>query len=119
MKFEVKTPPRIFEVGAHTKVAMADCAELDLEPNEQVTFKTAGGAEYDVARKEWGYYATPSTNGRLKRFGWRTALVRSPRGQYYIFLMEPGKQAEFDSYLNEEGHSVVKWLDDEKELATL
>ena len=119
MKFEVKKPPRIFEVGDRNKISIADCADLDLEPNEQVTFKTASGAEYDVTRKEWGYYATPSTNGRLKRFGWRTALVRSPRGQYYIFLMEPGKQAEFDSYLNEEGHSVVKWLDDEKELAGL
>ena len=119
MKFEVKKPPRIFEVGDRNKISIADCAELDLEPNEQVTFKTASGAEYDVTRKEWGFYATPSTNGRLKRFGWRTALVMSPRGQYYIFLMEPGKQAEFDSYLNEEGHSVVKWLDDEKELTGL
>ena len=119
MKFEVKKPPRIFEVGDRNKISIVDCVELDLEPNEQVTFKTASGAEYDVTRKEWGYYATPSTNGRLKRFGWRTALVMSPSGQYYIFLMEHGKQAEFDSYLNEEGHSVVKWLDDEKDLATL
>jgi len=119
MKFEVKKPPRIFEVGDRNKITIADCAELDLEPNEQVTFKTASGAEYDVTRKEWGYYATPSTNGRLKRFGWRTALVKNPRGQYYVFLMEPGKQAEFDAYLKEEGLSVVKWLDDDKELATL
>jgi hypothetical protein len=119
MKFEVKTPPRIFEVGAHNEITIADCADLDLEPNEQVTFKTASGAEYDVTRKEWGYYATPSTNGRLKRFGWRTALVKNPREQYFVFLMESGKQAEFDAYLKDQGLSVVKWLDDDKELATL
>jgi hypothetical protein len=43
----------------------------------------------------------------------------SPRGQYYIFLMEPGKQAESDAYLKDQGLSVMKWLDDEKELAGL
>jgi hypothetical protein len=59
MKFEVKKLPRIFEVGDRNKISIADCAELDLEPNEQVTFKTASGAEYDVTRKEWGYLRHP------------------------------------------------------------
>ena len=119
MKAKNVDPPRKFKVGLSEEIEISHCANITLEPNEQVTFVTNSGTEYDVARKEWGYYATPSTNGRLKRFGWRTALVKSPRGQYYIFLMEPGKQAEFDAYLKEEGHSVVKWLDDEKELAAL
>ena len=70
MKFKPKNPPRTFEVGAETKYTMSDCASIELEPNEQVTF-LAGKAEYDVTRKEWGYYATPSTNGRCcEAFRW-------------------------------------------------
>jgi hypothetical protein len=37
---------------------------------------TDDGKEYDVAKKDWGFYATPSMNGRLKKFGFKTAIVK-------------------------------------------
>ena len=58
VKIDVKDPPRRFGAkGAGLEDVLHDCAHIELEPNEQVTFKTATGAEYDVTRKSWGYYA--------------------------------------------------------------
>ena len=66
---------------APTTGARSDCGRIALAPDEQVTFTTEAGGEYDVTRKSWGFYATPSINGRLKTFGLRAALVRNVAGR--------------------------------------
>lgn len=119
MKITPVVPPREFAVGEGRHVVLKDCARLELEPDEQVTFVTPSGAEYDIARKTWGFYATPSLNGRLARFGWRSALVRSPAAKYYIFLVEDGHDADLRRYLAEEGLAVVCWLDRDADLDRL
>jgi hypothetical protein len=112
-------PPREFKVGRDGRITLKDCARVALEYDEQVTFVTQDGKEYDVARKSWGYYATPSTNGRLRDFGFRTALVRSALGRHNVMLVERARQAEFDRYLRDEALTVVCWLDDDAFLARL
>ena len=62
MKMERREPPRRFDAGG---AELADCGAIELDVDEQVTFTPPGGAEYDVARRAGGFYATPSTNGRL------------------------------------------------------
>lgn len=119
MKLTLIEPPREFEVGQAQRIKLKDCAHIQLEPDELVTFVTEAGAEYDVARKSWGFYATPSLNGRLPQFGWRALLVKSPGGRFYIFLVERGKEAECQSYMDLENHSIVCWLDNDQELETL
>lgn len=89
---------------------------MQLEPDEQITFVTPDGAEYDVARKTWGFYATPSVNGRLLQFGLRTVLVRNPEGKCYVMLVQRGHEAEFDAYLNSESYVTIAWLDNEESL---
>ena len=98
---------------------MKDCARVSLDPDEQVTFVTESGAEYDVARKSWGFYATPSLNGRLARSGLRAALVKNPNAKFYIVLVEKGKEADFARYLSTEGQKVVSWLDGDVPLGEL
>jgi len=112
MKFVAKTPPRSFTVGNSVKFDMLDYGEVSLQPNEQLTFKTASGAEYDVAAKDWGFYATPSLNGRLEQFGLRCVLIRNrDTGRYFILLVESGKEVLFDNYCKQENLAVVAWLD--------
>jgi hypothetical protein len=112
MKFEAKTPPRRFTVGNSVKFDMLDCGEVRLQPDEQVTFRTATGAEYDVAAKGWGFYATPSLNGRLEQFGLRGVLIRNrDTSRYFMLLVESGKEVLFDTYCNQENLAVVAWLD--------
>ena len=120
MKVVQAVPPREFNAGSEARpVLMRDCGRVALEADEQVTFVTGAGGEYDVARKEWGFYATPSLNGRLGRFGLRPALVRNPAGRCFIFLQESGKEAAFDAYLSGESLEVLAWLDDEAVLAAI
>ncbi|MDP1526080.1 MAG: hypothetical protein Q8M20_09740 [Rhodocyclaceae bacterium] len=112
MKFEPKDPPRRFPVGNSVKFDMRDCGNLRLDPDEQVTFVTASGAEYDVAAKDWGFYATPSLNGRLEQFGLRGVLIRNRgTGRYFVFLVERGREKPFDEYCIRENLSVVVWMD--------
>ena len=112
MKFVPKTPPRRFAVGTAVKFDMKDCGTLALAPDEQVTFLTEGGAEYDIARKDWGFYATPSLNGRLEQFGLRGVLIKNRgTGRYFVLLVERGKEAAFDAYCGQENLAVVAWLD--------
>ncbi len=112
MKIEIKDPPRKFSVGTQKKLEISDCGKVRLEPGEQVTFVTASGREYDVAAKSWGFYATPSVNGRLKQQGFKSALVRNPEGRYYIMLVESEKVQEFQTYLASEKAVLEEWLDE-------
>lgn len=112
MKFAAKTPPRRFTVGNSVKFDMLDCGEVRLMPDEQLTFKTASGAEYDVAAKDWGFYATPSLNGRLEQFGLRGVLIRNrDTGRYFVLLVERGHEPQFDTYCVQENLAVIAWLD--------
>jgi hypothetical protein len=119
MKFAAVEPPREFSVGRAEIIQLRDCARINLEPNEQVTFVTASGAELDVVKKSWGFYATPSLNGRLAQFGLRALLARSPTDRYFILLVERGKEAELQAYLSLENHKIVSWLDTDDALAAL
>jgi hypothetical protein len=119
MKFTPVVPPRAFEVGFGKTIQIKDCAHIELEADEQVTFTTESGAEYDVARKSWGFYATPSLNGRLQRFGLRGVLIKNRISQYFVMLVEKGQEAGFEEYLGIEALQVVCWLDDASALANL
>jgi hypothetical protein len=109
MKFIPTDPPRAFPAGGG--VTLRDCAQIELAPDEQVTFRTPAGGEYDVVRKDWGFYATPSTNGRLPRFGLRAALVRDGHGKTFIHLVERGCEAAYRAYQQAEALTTVRWLD--------
>jgi hypothetical protein len=120
VKFEPKTPPREFLVGNAAKFAMKDCGTVRLAPDEQVTLVTEAGAEYDVARKDWGFYATPSLNGRLEGFGLRGVLIQNRgTGRYFLLLVERGKEDSFEAYLRGENLRVVHWLDSTAACAAL
>ena len=112
MKFQPKNPPRRFAVGNRTKFDMRDCGTLVLDADEQVTLVTDSGAEYDVARKDWGFYATPSLNGRLEQFGLRGVLIKNRgTGRYFVLLVERGREPSFDAYCEQENLAIVSWLD--------
>lgn len=119
MELTKNQPPRTFQVGADQQIQMTDCARIELKPNEQVTFVTESGNEYDVARTDFGYYATPSLNGRLREHGFRAVLTKNSHGRFYVMLVEQGKEDAFDRYLSTQDMEVVCRLDDDEVLAQL
>ncbi len=113
MKLKIIDPPREFKAGS--SIILKDCAHIELQAEEQITFLTETGAEYDVARKNWGYYATPSINGRLSSNGFKTALTKNTvSGRYFVMLVEFVKQSLFLEYLEMESMTLVEWLDERK-----
>jgi hypothetical protein len=112
MKFSPQEPPRKFPVGQNGEITLSDCGKIRLEANELVTFTLPGGGEYDLARKDWGFYATPSLNGRLEQFGLRGVLIKNRgSGRYFVLLVERGKEPLFETYCRKENLAVVAWLD--------
>ena len=111
MKQEIIDPPRKFQVGLEKQIEISHCANISLESNEQITLVTDSETEFDIARKDWGYYATPSTNSRLINYKLRTALVSNTMGHLYVMLCEVGKEDLFYSYLKEEQQQLLIWLD--------
>ena len=110
MKIKHNDPARIFNVGKDKNTEISDCAKIWLENDEQVTFVTKSGKQYDLAAKDWGFYATPSINGRLRREGFRAALVMNPQGRYYVMIVEIEKIKDFEDYLKAEGENIREWL---------
>ena len=119
MKFQPKQPPREYEVGFDKKGTIRDCGTMHLAPDEQITFVTEDGNEYDVTRKDWGFYAGPSLNGRLAGFNLRAVLLKNRIGRYFVLLVEKGKEAAFEKYVREEPLQIISWLDSNEALANL
>jgi hypothetical protein len=119
MKFSPRQPPREFEVGYDVKGIIRDCGSMQLAADEQITFVTEEGGEYDVTRKEWGFYATPSLNGRLAGFNLRPVLVKNLVNRFFVLLVEKGKEAAFDRYVKSEPLKIVSWLDSDDALLSL
>ena len=112
LKLNIHKLPRIFSPSSKSKARITDCGTISLLPDEMVTFVTESAKEYDLVRKTWGFYATPSINGRLHSFGWKTALIKGEDKKYYIFLVEIEKLDDFSKYISQEGHELMEWLDE-------
>ena len=110
MKIKKKKKPRKFKVNVGKKnIELKDTAEIHLKKNEQITFKYLN-TEYDVAKKDWGYYATPSINDRLKKFGFRTFLIKNKKSKIYIFLVHRNKMKSFRKYCKEDNQKILREL---------
>lgn len=90
--------------------------EINLDDNEQLTFKSKSGKNYDFTRKNWGYYATQSINHRLKNNGFRTALVINKFNRLYVMVVEKNLLNNFLDYCESEEQKILIWLDDYKDV---
>ena len=112
MEFREIKPARIYLVGINKDIKISDCGKVYLKANEQVTFVTSEGREHDFCAKSWGFYSTPSVNGRLKDQGFKTALVKNSLGRFYIMVVDRDKMGDFEAYLKSDKNAVVQWLDE-------
>lgn len=109
MKFHSKNPPREFD-GAGNPIK--DFGDIHLGFREQVTFVTPSGRRSDFTAMPWGFYLTNSLNGRLRKEGFKTALVKSASGRLYLNLVEEDKISDFKAYLDAQNSKILSWLDE-------
>lgn len=112
-------PPRVYAVGVEHPISISDCGRIELAPDEQVTLVTPNGGQYDITRKDWGFYATPSTNGRLASFGLRAALVRNRQNKYFVLLVEKTQEGNMLAYIEQEHMNILCWLDSDEAVESL
>ena len=72
---------RKFKVGINN-IMLKEVAKISLNQNEMITF-VKEKTEYDIVKKNWGYYATPSINSRLKKNGFKTALAKQKKNTLF------------------------------------
>ena len=110
MRTKLKKNPRVFEVKGHK---VKDYGKIYLGDGEMVSFVTASGKECDFAAKDWGFYLGPSVNSRLKKEGFKVALVANEQGQLYVNAVERERIGNFKKYLKtNQNNRVVYWLDE-------
>jgi hypothetical protein len=112
MRLELKKAPRIFTVGVDGAIKIKDMGDVHLAANEQLTFVTEEGGRFDFVRKNWGFYATPSINGRLVQEGFRTALVENESGRIYLMVVEEKMMMHFERYCHDERQKILQWLNE-------
>lgn len=112
MKFSKKKPRRSFHVGKNEDIKIEDCGSIQLDNNELITFLTKDKKEWDIVKKKWGFYATPSINDRLYKQGFRCALVKNKKGSIFIMLIEKNKLDKFKCYISKEDNHILMWLDE-------
>ena len=87
---------RKFEVGLNSKININHIANLKLKNNEQITIVYNKNSNYDVVKKSWGFYATPSINFRLINNSFKTALVKNKFEKYFIMIVHNAKLIDFN-----------------------
>ena len=79
--------------------------KIFLNDNEQITLMKRN-IEYDIARKNWGFYVTPSFQKRLKRFGLEVILINSKK-DYFICIVEIKKKKNFQKFLEKKKYTKI------------
>jgi len=113
MKLNLYEKPRMFYIK-EGDITLSDLGKINLEPNELVSFQTSLGHECDFVAKKWGFYPTSSVNKRLKKEGFKTALVRGEDNKIQINVVEKDKIDLFKKYLQSHKKSkrIICWLDE-------
>ena len=119
MKIKKIIPEREFEVGI-SSIKLKHLADIELQDNEMITFRNKKDLEYDVTKKNWGFYATPSLAGRLRNHGYKALIMRNKETrQCYVVLVEIGHEQEFNCYCQDENQEVLMFLDNFEKLANM
>ena len=82
--------------------------KINLKPDQQITLLN-NKSEYDIAKKDWGFYVTPSIQNRLKKFNLEAILVYKSKN-YFLCLVKKNKKKYFKSYLSKEKLKLIKNL---------
>lgn len=110
MKLLLKENPRRFCVKG---LNIRDFGKIYLNDGEMVSFATESGKECDFTATKWGFYLGPSVNSRLKKEGFKVALVLNEQGQLYVNAVENDKINEFKKYLKtNQNNKIICWLDE-------
>ena len=101
---------RSFLVGKKDKVKINHKANIFLNENELVTFKSKKGKEFYIVQKNWGYYL-PSINSRLLDHDYKVAYVTNILDKKnFLLIVDQKKIKSFRSYIKSNYLKFKKWI---------
>jgi hypothetical protein len=110
MRVDFKDRPRVFTVKGRK---IKDYGKICLRQGEMFSLRTKSGRDCDITAFGWGFYLGSSLNSRLRKEGFKVALVLNQEGRLFLNAVERTKIKEFNEYLRENQNSkVVCWLDE-------
>jgi hypothetical protein len=86
-----------------------ECAKIQLVKNEQVVFLSYG-SKYDFCKTNWGFYASPSINGRLKNEGFKCFIITNKNKKKYFVVVNKSKISKFREFLKDTKHVISNKL---------
>ena len=107
----IKKKIRKFKPFANSKIVIKDCGKIFLNNDELVTFsdKNKKKFNYDITKKNWGYYATPSINKRLKNNNFESFIVLNKFKDFFIMIVYKNKKKIFLDYLKKNRLKIIQW----------
>ena len=105
---------RKFCVGKNNDITLKQAASIKMHKNDNISIYFDKFVNYDITKKDWGFYCLPSINKRLKRFNLKAVLTRNCRlNTYFIMLVVNEKKLirKFKNYCKKEDLKLITWLD--------
>lgn len=106
---KIKKINRKFKPSNKSKIIITEKAKIYLKNNEQITLVDKFYNEYDLVKKSWGYYSTPSINKRLKDNNHDAYLVENKDNKTkFLFTVNARKKKDFFHYIKKFNIKILK-----------
>ena len=109
MKFYKRKKKRKFIASKNSKLELNDIGKIELKIKEHLTIQV-NKKKNEICAMDWGLYATSSINSRLKKEGFRTAIVKNQKNKIFIMIVDKNKIKSFFNYCKIESLKIIKWL---------
>ena len=108
MNADFKKSPRTFAVG---DLEIEDYGKVTLKPWEMISVMQKNSGECDITATDWGFYLGSSLNDRMKKEGFKVALVKNSQGKLFVNAVDKKRVEKFEEYIASQKSSVT-WLDE-------
>lgn len=109
----LKKTKRSWTVGNKKDIIITEKLKIKLNDNEQVSFVgNKRKTNYEICKKNWGYYISPSIDKRLKNYGHVVYITKNKKGQVYLMAVNLKKINKFILYCKKEKlkHKKLKFV---------
>jgi hypothetical protein len=109
----IKKKFRNFKIN--NSLQIKECGEIYFSQNEMINIKIKNNNN-EITAKNWGFYLTPSINVRLKKNGFKCAIIKNKQNKFFVCLVinKNKKINTFKKYLKRDKQKLVTFLSTKK-----
>ena len=99
-------------MGKKENIKIYEKAKIELNQNEQISFIDKNGCDiYEICKKTWGFYLSPSINKRLKNYNHKIYLTKDKFNKVFIMAVSLNQIKKFKFYCKSENlsYKILKY----------